>query len=104
MLRSGHGIFENARSSRDYLSTSYRRGSGISRWTDVERNTGEHQHARIQSLIISYLLLHYRQFWSAVEARLRVSADRYRIPAFASSPARGRNRSAASDASAVSGG
>src|SRR5436309_895327 len=65
----------------EYLSTSY--PDGDREYLDgqiVERNMGEHQHARVQSLIISYLLLHYRQFWSAVEARLRVSADRYRIP------------------------
>jgi Uma2 family endonuclease len=65
----------------EYLSTSY--PDGDREYIDgqiVERNMGERHHARIQSLILGYFLVHYEQFWSAVEARLKVSARRYRIP------------------------
>jgi hypothetical protein len=65
----------------EYLSTSY--PDGDREYIDghvVERNIGERHHARIQSLISAYLLVHYKQFWSAVAARLKVSARRYRIP------------------------
>ncbi len=69
-------------SVEEYLSTSY--PDGDREYLDgliVERNMGERHHARIQSLILGYLLVHYKQkFWSAVEARLKVSARRYRIP------------------------
>jgi Uma2 family endonuclease len=36
--------------------------------------------ARIQTLIAADFLFHYKQFWSAIGARLKVSARRYRIP------------------------
>ena len=65
----------------EYLSTSY--PDGDREYVDgqiVERNMGERHHARIQSLIFGYFLVHYKQYWSAVEARLKVSARRYRVP------------------------
>jgi Uma2 family endonuclease len=68
-------------SIEEYLSTSY--PDGDREYIDgliVERNMGEHHHARLQALIAGYFLFHYKQFWCAVEARLKVSDTRYRIP------------------------
>jgi Uma2 family endonuclease len=65
----------------EYLSTSY--SDGDREYVDgqiVERNVGENYHARIQSLIFGYFLIHYKQYWSAVECRTMVTKSRFRIP------------------------
>jgi len=65
----------------EYLATSY--PDGDREYIDghiVERNVGEHVHARIQALVASYLITHYKQYGSGVAARVRVTATRYRIP------------------------
>jgi Uma2 family endonuclease len=65
----------------EYLSTSYE--DGDREYIDgqvVERNVGESQHALIQTLIAGYLNIHYRQYRSVVECRMKVSKARYRIP------------------------
>ena len=41
---------------------------------------GEFRHATIQTLIAGWFLSHYRQFWSVVECRVRITRSRYRIP------------------------
>ncbi len=68
-------------SVEEYLSTSF--PDGDREYLDgqiVERNMGEFSHARLQSLLNVYLTVHYKQFWSVVECRLRVAERRYRIP------------------------
>ena len=65
----------------EYLSTSY--PDGDREYIDgqvMERNVGENRHARIQSLILAYLVFHYPQYWAAVECRTMVTKSRYRIP------------------------
>ncbi len=65
----------------EYLSTSY--SDGDREFIDgqiVERNVGENRHALIQTLIVGYLMFHYRQYRSVVECRMMVTKSRYRIP------------------------
>ena len=68
-------------SVEEYLSTSY---PGCDReYLDgqvVERNMGENRHSRIQTLIVIYFGIHYKQYWAAVECRMLVTRSRYRIP------------------------
>ncbi len=71
----------SAISVEEYLATSY--PDGDREYVEgriVERNVGEHLHARIQLLIGIYLGTRYGQFWSGVECRVRISAQRFRIP------------------------
>lgn len=68
-------------SVEEYLAKSY--PDGDREYLDgriVERNMGEFRHARIQTLIANYLAIHYQQFWSVVEVRVRITKSRYRIP------------------------
>jgi Uma2 family endonuclease len=68
-------------SVEEYLSTSF--PDGDREYIDgqvVERNMGQSEHARIQALMVAYFVVHYPQFWSGVEARMRISKSRYRIP------------------------
>ncbi len=68
-------------SVEQYLATSF--SDGDREYVDgqiVERNVGEHQHARIQALMVSYFLVHFPQYWAAVEARVKLAPRRYRIP------------------------
>src|SRR5258708_2070040 len=65
----------------DYLSTSY--SDGDRDFVDgriLERHVGENRHALVQTLIVAYLLNHYREFRSVVECRMKVSESRYRVP------------------------
>jgi Uma2 family endonuclease len=65
----------------EYLRTSY--PDGDREYLDglvVERNVGENWHSRIQGLIGAWLIVHYPQFWSGPECRVRVGPSRYRIP------------------------
>ncbi|MGC9946260.1 MAG: Uma2 family endonuclease [Bryobacteraceae bacterium] len=65
----------------EYLSTSY--ADGDREYVDgqvVERNVGEIEHASLQSRIYLYLAVHYPEFWSAVEVRVQVKAERFRVP------------------------
>jgi Uma2 family endonuclease len=68
-------------SVEEYLRTSY--SDGDREYLDgivVERNVGETWHSRVQGLIGAWLMVHYPQFWSGPECRLRIRASRYRIP------------------------
>ena len=68
-------------SVEEYLRTSYT--DGDREYLDglvVERNVGETWHSRVQGLIGAWLMVHYPQFWSGPECRVRISSSRYRIP------------------------
>ncbi len=65
----------------EYLATSY--PDGDREYLDgqvVERNVGVHLHARLQLAIGAYLMSHYSRYWAGVEGRVRISAERFRIP------------------------
>jgi Uma2 family endonuclease len=68
-------------SVEEYLSTSY--SDGDREYVDgeiLERNVGEVEHANLQTRISFYLLLHYSLFWCAVEVRVQVKPQRFRVP------------------------
>ncbi len=65
----------------DYLAASYQ--DGDREYLDgevLERNVGESRHAHVQGMLFVWLVTHYRQYWSLIEVRVRVSPSRYRIP------------------------
>ncbi|HZU26429.1 MAG TPA: Uma2 family endonuclease [Bryobacteraceae bacterium] len=65
----------------EYLRTSFE--DGDREYVDgeiLERNLGENGHARLQTKLSSYLLVHYPQYWVAVEMRVQVRATRFRVP------------------------
>ena len=65
----------------EYLATSF--PDGDKEYVDgkiVERNSGEVDHADLQSKILGYLTVHYPDFWSAVEVRVQVKPARFRVP------------------------
>lgn len=71
----------NLVSVEEYLHTSFE--DGDREYIDgriVERNMGEVDHADAQSSLLTYLRSHYRQFWTAVEVRVQVTASRFRVP------------------------
>ncbi len=65
----------------EYLATSY--PDGDREYVEgqvVERNGGEIDHASLQTRIVFYLLSHYLKFWAAVEVRVQVRQERFRVP------------------------
>jgi Uma2 family endonuclease len=66
----------------DYLHTSYSPDCDYVDGEVVERNMGEHDHARLQSKILFYLMNNYeaKGFVVVVEQRVQVSPTRYRVP------------------------
>jgi Uma2 family endonuclease len=65
----------------EYLRTSFE--DGDREYVDgeiLERNLGETDHARMQTKISSYLIVHYPQYWTAVEVRVQVRSTRFRVP------------------------
>ena len=69
----------------EYLRTSF--PDGDKEYVDgkiVERNSGEVDHADLQSKILVYLTVHYPDFWSAVAVAVRVQVQvksaRFRVP------------------------
>ena len=72
----------------EYLRTSF--PDGDKEYVDgkiVERNSGEVDHADLQSKILVYLTVHYPDFWSAVAVRVQVKSALSGSPTFASSKA-----------------
>ena len=68
-------------SVEEYLRTSY--PDGDREYIDgriVERNMGTIDHGDWQTGMASYLRIHYKGFWIAVEVRVQVKATRFRIP------------------------
>ena len=71
-----------ATSVEEYLSTTYHPDCDYVDGEVQERNVGEWNHARLQSMILKWLLDREERFRcrAAVEARLQVRPDRFRIP------------------------
>jgi Uma2 family endonuclease len=64
----------------EYLSTSYRPDCDYVEGVLEERNVGEISHSDAQSALNAYVRTQIRGFWSGVEVRIQVKADRFRIP------------------------
>jgi Uma2 family endonuclease len=69
-------------SVEEYLHTTYRPDCDYIDGAIVERNLGQHDHARLQGLILLHLMLHERQWNIHVlpEQRLKILDRRYRVP------------------------
>lgn len=66
----------------EYVRTSYQPDCDYVNGHVVERNLGEHEHSRIQTILTILCGIHQRQ-WSVsglVECRLQVRPDRFRVP------------------------
>lgn len=69
-------------SEAEYLCTSYRPDCDYVDGTVIERNLGQFEHARLQALILMWLMQH-EQDWGIlvlVEQRLKIRQAKYRIP------------------------
>jgi Uma2 family endonuclease len=69
-------------SVEQYLHTSYRPDCDYIDGVLVERNLGQHEHARLQALIL-YYLMQREQEWNIhvlPEQRLRIRESKYRVP------------------------
>ena len=64
----------------EYLSTVYRPDCDYLEGILEDRNVGEIDHSDVQSALNAYLRNHVRGFWSGVEVRVQVRANRFRIP------------------------
>jgi Uma2 family endonuclease len=65
----------------EYLSANYPDGDReYLEGQVVERNVGEIEHGSLQTRIVFYLLTHYPRFWAAVEVRVQVRSNRFRVP------------------------
>lgn len=76
-------------SVEEYLRTSYRPDCDYVDGEVLERNLGEYDHARIQTLI-SYIFMANRVAWNinaVVECRYQVKPTRFRVPDIAVLPA-----------------
>lgn len=69
-------------SPSEYLSASYRPDRELIDGRLIERNVGEYDHSNLQGALILWLRSHQRAWNIRVlpEQRLRVSANRFRIP------------------------
>ena len=66
----------------EYLQTSYRPDCDYLEGELVERNVGEWDHSRLQSLLAHYLMTREKEWGILVvsEQRVQVKAKRYRVP------------------------
>jgi Uma2 family endonuclease len=66
----------------EYLHASYSPDCDFVDGEVLERNVGEHDHADLQSEIVTYFRTRYRKagFSAVVEQRVQVSPTRFRIP------------------------
>lgn len=69
-------------SVEEYLSTTYRPDREYIEGTVLERNVGEYEHSRTQTLLSGYLLNREEQWGiqALVEQRVQVHHDHYRVP------------------------
>jgi Uma2 family endonuclease len=69
-------------SVREYLSTSYDPDRDYVDGVVVERNAGEHDHARLQKALILYFHERRKEWGTHViqEQRVQVSSTRFRVP------------------------
>jgi Uma2 family endonuclease len=72
------GAAQTLISVREYLSTSYQPDVDYVDGEIEERNVGEIEHSRLQGRI--FIMLTQLRMRAFVEARLRVSATRFRVP------------------------
>jgi Uma2 family endonuclease len=66
----------------EYLTTSYRPDCEYLEGTILERNVGEYEHARLQTLLSGWLLGLEKQLRTrtVVEQRVQVKSSRFRVP------------------------
>ena len=64
----------------EYLSTSYHPDRDYVAGILEERNVGEVSHSDAQSALNAYIRTQIRGFWSGVEVRIQVKANRFRVP------------------------
>src|SRR4051812_14996592 len=69
-------------SVEEYLNTSYRPDREYVDGVVQERNLGEWDHSRLQSLLCAYLVVREKQrgIKAVMEQRVQVHPDRYRVP------------------------
>jgi len=69
-------------SPSEYLATSYRPDRDLVNGQLVERNKGEFDHSRLQSVLDRWMGKREREWhiWVLVEQRIRVAPNRFRIP------------------------
>src|SRR3569833_4594637 len=72
----------NLVSESEYLHTQYRPDCDYVDGFVLERNLGQHDHARLQGLILFWLMQHEKQWriHAVPECRLKVRARKYRVP------------------------
>jgi Uma2 family endonuclease len=66
----------------EYLHTSYRPDCDYVDGTVLERNLGQHDHARLQGLVLLWLMQHEGEWGIHVlpEQRLKIRPQKYRVP------------------------
>lgn len=69
-------------SVKEYLETSYRPDCEYLEGEVLERNVGERDHSRLQTVLSGYLYSREEQWgiWVAVEQRIQVNGQRFRVP------------------------
>lgn len=69
-------------SLEEYLQASYRPDCDYVDGTILERNLGQYEHARLQGLIITALMIHERDWHIHVlpEQRVKIREGKYRVP------------------------
>jgi len=69
-------------SVEEYLTTSYRPDCEYLEGVLVERNVGEYEHSRLQTLLVIYLGNREKQWGirAVTEQRVQVKPDRFRVP------------------------
>jgi Uma2 family endonuclease len=64
----------------EYLSTIYHPDCDYIEGSLQERNVGEISHGWAQTALVVYACTQTRGFWSCVEVRVQIKADRFRVP------------------------
>jgi hypothetical protein len=69
-------------SENEYLRTHYRPDCDYVDGFVLERNLGQHDHARLQGLILYWLMQHEKQWriHAVPECRLKIRTGKYRVP------------------------
>ena len=64
----------------EYLGQTYHPDCDYVEGVLEERNVGEISHSETQTKLTVYARTHFHGFWTGVEVRVQVKADRFRIP------------------------
>lgn len=67
-------------SVEEYLHSSYDPDREYVEGQLRERNVGEISHSDAQTACVVYIRTMYKRFWSVVEVRVQVKAERFRVP------------------------